>query len=284
MPAENRALTPCMQVFPPNGGINCVLSALAPLEEEEWYRQMAALYLAVAWCKVVATKTKKAKVLEQDLRSLFEFSVQQIPTDQWPHGVKTVATIERLLAVYKRKSKGGVMAYIDLVEKVKRDREFIRDIMNPWFTKTYPHGLKSGTNYGDFLRRFSEDMSKLDVKMREEQAKKRQEAAARKKQKQAQEGPTPESQRAESGRAKPAGRPQKIPTAVDEMPPGWMHPFTVLYLCVVRAVMAPHAHSAPFEPAGVLVCRAALLATDYKAVVPLPPCKASINTLKTSWT
>ena len=144
-----------MQVHPPHGGNNPALAALEPLEEEEWFRQMASLCLAVGWCKVVATKPKKSKVLEQDLRAMFEFSVNQIPAEQWPHAARTAATIERLLAVFKRKPKGGAMVYIELVDKAKREREIIRDIMTPWFTKTYPQGLKSGTNYGDFLRRLS---------------------------------------------------------------------------------------------------------------------------------
>ncbi len=64
-------LTPFMQVYPPHGGNNLALSALEPLEEAGWYRQMASLCLAVGWCKVVASKTKKAKVLEEELRRMF---------------------------------------------------------------------------------------------------------------------------------------------------------------------------------------------------------------------
>ena len=137
-------LTPFMQVYPPHGGNNLALAALEPLEEAEWYRQMASLRLAIAWCKVVASKGKKAKVLEEELRRMFEFSVNQIPPEQWPHGAKAAETIERLLAVFKRKSKGGT-SYIELVDKAKREREFIRDVMNPWLTKNFPDLVSSDT-------------------------------------------------------------------------------------------------------------------------------------------
>ena len=80
------------------------------------------------------------------MRRMFEFSVNQIPTEQWPHGVKTAETIERLLAVFKRKSKSAAgMAYIELVDKAKREREFIRGVMNPWLTKNFPDLVSSDT-------------------------------------------------------------------------------------------------------------------------------------------
>ena len=206
-------LPPFMQVRPPHGGHNIALAALEPLEEDEWYRQMASLCLAVAWCKVVNLKARKAKLLETDLREMLEFHVKGIPADQWPHCAKTTATIERLLAVFKRRSRAnqGDVSYIDLVERVKRDREFIRDYMSPWLTKTYPNGLKSGTNYEDLIRILSADMWKIDVQTRERQAA------------QQKERPAGESEASDS----------QAVTAGDEKPTGWMHLLTATFLCVV---------------------------------------------------
>jgi hypothetical protein len=66
-------------------------------------------------------------------------------------------------------------------------------------------------------------------------------------------------------------------------PLGWMHSLTATFLCVVRSIQRLMLMQA-LSNQRVLVCRAAFLATDIRAVVRLPSCKASINTLKTPWT
>ena len=116
-------------------GANPAFLALPPFAGAAWYTQMAGVTLAMTAMQVFAKAQMNTASLKDEFEKLYEINVRNIPETQWPDGNEE-GEIQKLLSVYKKKSKKFIDLHVKSKEQVREIRNvvsvFVAQILGPF--------------------------------------------------------------------------------------------------------------------------------------------------------
>lgn len=201
-------------------GANPAFLALPPFAGAAWYTQMAGVTLAMTAMQVFAKAQMNTASLKDEFEKLYEMNVRNIPETQWPDGNEE-GEIQKLLSVYKKKSK----KFIDLHVKSKEQVREIRNVVSVFVATKSPGGkLPSGTGMQDLIAQINEHMY---GKAEEQRLASQGSRSLKAKTKPVESSDAPTA---------PAGQGRRSASAtVQPMPHGWWYHWMAAYCLVVRS-------------------------------------------------
>jgi hypothetical protein len=209
-------------------GANPALLALPPFGGTAWFKQMAALQLAVTAMQVFAMQQMNTAALEAAFEKHYELNVRAIPDVLWPND-KTEPEIKKLLAVYQKSTNS---LWINLLIKAKDMVKEFRNVLGPYVETLLPGGeIPSGRQMQDIIAKINLHMYDISESARVADQEARAKASLAK-------ASAKVSANTEAGlAAEKAGR-RRLPVAKQPMPSDYNYLWLAAFCLVVRSFVA----------------------------------------------